>query len=112
MRGVFLDRDTMKPDDLDFSAFDAVIAQWDSYPWSQPHEVAQRIAPCDIGVVNKTLIGHTANRAFKDTWELIADRDELGEVRLFLIVHGWKRTADGTTELIEEAVQVYGPEEQ
>ena len=56
MKGVFLDRETLKPEELDFNGLDAAASQWQYYPWSKSAEVKERIADAEVVVTNKTLI--------------------------------------------------------
>ena len=56
MLGVFLDRDTMGPGDLDFSPLTRTLAQWRWYPKTAPQDVGQRIDGAEVVVVNKVVL--------------------------------------------------------
>lgn len=56
MRGVFLDTDTLRPEELDFSALRATLGDWDFHPQTTPGQTAARIADAEVIVTNKVLI--------------------------------------------------------
>lgn len=56
MRGVFLDTDTLRPEELDFSALRATLDDWDFHPRTLPDETAARIVDAEVIVTNKVLI--------------------------------------------------------
>lgn len=56
MLGVFLDRDSLDLGDLDLSQLEATLPEWRLYPRTAPAEVAERIAPAQIVVVNKVVL--------------------------------------------------------
>jgi glycerate dehydrogenase len=53
MRGVMLDRDSLHPGDLDFSALAATLAYWDWHPATATAELAGRLAGSAVVVTNK-----------------------------------------------------------
>lgn len=63
MHGVFLDTDTLRPAELDFSALRAALDSWDFHPATAPHETAARIAQADVVVTNKVVLDGTLLRA-------------------------------------------------
>lgn len=56
MHGVFLDTDTMRPDELDFSALRASLPSWTFHERTRPDETATRIAQAEVIVTNKVVI--------------------------------------------------------
>lgn len=56
MHGVFLDTDTLRPGELDFSALRASLASWDFHARTAPDETAARIADAEVIVTNKVLV--------------------------------------------------------
>jgi glycerate dehydrogenase len=57
MQGVFLDRDTLHPADIDFSPLEAVIPQWTYYGTSSSaSEVISRIQHATVVVTNKAVL--------------------------------------------------------
>ncbi|GAB2521387.1 2-hydroxyacid dehydrogenase [Microbulbifer agarilyticus] len=56
MRGVFLDTLTMKLDELDSSALQSTLDQWDFFETTTPEETAQRIADADVVITNKVVL--------------------------------------------------------
>ena len=56
MRGVFLDYDTMRPEDLQFGGLEATLSTWRTYGKTSPEEVAARIGDADVVVVNKVVL--------------------------------------------------------
>lgn len=58
MRAVFLDTDTLGPDDLDLSPLTALLPELECFPATRADQVADRVADADIVLVNKiTLTG-------------------------------------------------------
>jgi glycerate dehydrogenase len=53
MRGVFLDLDSVHPDDLDLGALRACLGQWSFFGHTDAHEVSDRIARAQVVVTNK-----------------------------------------------------------
>ncbi|MGR6035914.1 MAG: 2-hydroxyacid dehydrogenase [Candidatus Nitrosoglobus sp.] len=61
MLGVFLDRDTLHPADIDFSPLEAVIPQWAYYGTSSSdNEVIDRIRHATVVVTNKAILTGSA----------------------------------------------------
>lgn len=60
MHGVFLDTDTLRPAELDFSALRASMDSWDFHARTAPDDTAARIAGAEVIVTNKVLVteGH------------------------------------------------------
>lgn len=56
MRGVFLDLDTMAPDDLSLSKLQDSLPDWQFFPTTPPEETAERIRGAQIVVVQKVVI--------------------------------------------------------
>ncbi|GAA5524157.1 putative 2-hydroxyacid dehydrogenase HI_1556 [Microbulbifer aestuariivivens] len=56
MRGVFLDTMTMKLEELDTSALESSLEQWDFFPTTAPAQVAERIAAADVVITNKVVL--------------------------------------------------------
>ncbi len=56
MQGVFLDRDTLDPGDMDFSPLDAALPDWRSYGNSTPAQVAERLQGVQVAISNKVTI--------------------------------------------------------
>lgn len=56
MHGVFLDTDTLRPEELDFSALRATLESWDFHARTLPDETAARIGNAEVIVTNKVLI--------------------------------------------------------
>ncbi len=59
MLGVFLDRDSLDCNDLDFSGLDRVLPNWRYYPSTAPTEVAARIAEAEVVISNKVVLDAT-----------------------------------------------------
>lgn len=53
MKAVFLDAASLDRSDLDFSALEEQLQTLELYPQTPPEAVAERIATCDIVLVNK-----------------------------------------------------------
>ncbi|MCW8884958.1 MAG: 2-hydroxyacid dehydrogenase [Motiliproteus sp.] len=53
MKAVFLDRDTMNGEDLQFDGLETVAGDWCFYSATSPEQVVERIADADIVIVNK-----------------------------------------------------------
>ncbi len=62
MLGVFLDRDSLDHDDLDFSGLNRVLPNWRYYPSTAPAEVAARIAEAEVVISNKVALNATTIR--------------------------------------------------
>src|SRR5690625_4988955 len=61
MQGVFLDRDTLHPSDIDFSPLETVIPQWRYYgASSSANEVIDRIRNATVVVTNKAVLTGSA----------------------------------------------------
>ncbi|TVR63461.1 MAG: 2-hydroxyacid dehydrogenase [Candidatus Competibacteraceae bacterium] len=56
MLGVFLDRDSLDCNDLDFSGLDRVLPNWRYYPSTASAEVAARIEDADVVISNKVAL--------------------------------------------------------
>lgn len=56
MKGVFLDRMSLNNNDLDFTALDAVIDEWQFYDETLPKEVLSRIEGADVVICNKVVL--------------------------------------------------------
>lgn len=56
MHGVFLDRDTLDPGDMDFSPLDEAMPDWRSYGNSTPAQVAARLQGAQVAISNKVMI--------------------------------------------------------
>ena len=56
MLGVFLDRETMAPRDLDFSPLSRSLPQWRWYRSTDADQVRERIAGAEVVVVNKVVL--------------------------------------------------------
>lgn len=55
MQGVFLDSETVNPDELDFSALDALMS-WSYYPFTDPAQRAERLQGVDVVITNKVVL--------------------------------------------------------
>ena len=62
MLGVFLDRDSLDRNDLDFSGLDRVLPNWRYYPATAPAEVAARIEEAEVVISNKVALDAAAIR--------------------------------------------------
>jgi glycerate dehydrogenase len=60
MLGVFLDRDSLDRNDLDFSGLDRVLPNWRYYPSTTPAEVAARIEEAEVVISNKVVLDAAA----------------------------------------------------
>ncbi|MGD8525712.1 MAG: 2-hydroxyacid dehydrogenase [Thioalkalispiraceae bacterium] len=56
MQGVFLDRKSLDLNDLDFSALEQVLEQWQYFDESHEHDVAERIADAQVVISNKVVL--------------------------------------------------------
>jgi len=56
MLGVFLDRDTMAVEDLDFGPLDTAVDEWRNYGASDPAQIDERIQGAAVVVVNKVVL--------------------------------------------------------
>jgi glycerate dehydrogenase len=57
MRGVVLDLDTLRPDDLSLAGLLATLPEWQCHPATLPGETASRLGGCQVAVTNKVVIG-------------------------------------------------------
>lgn len=53
MRGVFLDKDTLGPDDIDISPLESSLAHFQCYGDTPPEQVMERIAKANVVITNK-----------------------------------------------------------
>ncbi len=60
MLGVFLDKDTVDSDDLDFRGLESVLPEWRWHSITRPDEVIPRIAEAGIVVSNKVRLDEAA----------------------------------------------------
>ena len=60
MTGVFLDKESLDHDDLDFSSLLATLPDWQFYPETPPEEVAARITDAEVVVSNKVMLNEAA----------------------------------------------------
>lgn len=58
--GVFLDRATMHPGDLDFSRLAAALPSWRFYEHTSPDQLAERLSEADVVVANKVVLDAAA----------------------------------------------------
>ncbi|MED5248911.1 MAG: glycerate dehydrogenase, partial [Pseudomonadota bacterium] len=56
MRGTILDADSFDRGDLDTTALENALDHWTHHRSTQSHEVAERIAGCEVVVTNKVII--------------------------------------------------------
>ncbi|MCQ3828223.1 D-2-hydroxyacid dehydrogenase [Microbulbifer elongatus] len=56
MRGVFLDTLTMKLEELDTSALESSLDQWEFFATTSPAQTAERIANADVVITNKVVL--------------------------------------------------------
>lgn len=63
MPGVFLDRDSLDRGDLDFSALDNLIDDWQFYGTTRPADLAERIREAEVIVSNKVVLDAAAFEA-------------------------------------------------
>lgn len=59
-QGVFLDFGSIHPDDLDLTAFNAVLERWDLHLSTESEHTAERIAAAEVVVSNKILLSRGA----------------------------------------------------
>ncbi|MCO1333197.1 D-2-hydroxyacid dehydrogenase [Microbulbifer sp. OS29] len=59
MRGVFLDTSTMKLEELNTSALQNSLDQWDFYETTSAAEAAERLANADVIITNKVILNRT-----------------------------------------------------
>jgi glycerate dehydrogenase len=57
MRGVVLDIDTLRPEDLSLTGLMSTLPVWQCHPATTPAETAARLADCQVVVTNKVVIG-------------------------------------------------------
>jgi len=60
MLGVFLDRDSLDLQDLDFRRLESVLPQWRMYPQSEARNLAERLAGASVVVSNKVVLDAAA----------------------------------------------------
>ena len=60
MRGTILDADSFERGDLDTTSLESALDQWTHHRSTQSHEVAERIAGCEVVVTNKVIIDAAA----------------------------------------------------
>lgn len=60
MRGVFLDRDTLDPGDIDLTPLASTLAEWRFHGETPDEQVAERIAMADVVVSNKAMLDRNA----------------------------------------------------
>ena len=60
MRGVFLDRDSLNADDLDFSPLEALLPDWHVYSATSPDQIGTRIAEATVVISNKVRLDAAA----------------------------------------------------
>lgn len=63
MTGVFLDRDSLDPGDLDLSALQATLPQWRLHGATTAAQLAERIAESQVVVSNKVMLDEAAMAA-------------------------------------------------
>lgn len=63
MTGVFLDRDSLDPGDLDLSALQATLPQWQLHGATTAAQLAERIAEAQVVVSNKVMLDEAAMAA-------------------------------------------------
>lgn len=56
MRGIFLDTDTLLPEELDFSALSNSLADWTLYPTTTTERLAERLQNIEVVVSNKVVL--------------------------------------------------------
>lgn len=56
MKGVILDFDTMKPDELNLESLKKLSVDWQVYEKTSEHQVSERIAKADIVLTNKVVL--------------------------------------------------------
>ena len=66
MRGVMLDRDSLHPEDLDFSGLAATLTDWDWHPSTAVAELPGRLAGREVVVTNKVPLDGAAIREAVD----------------------------------------------
>ena len=54
--GVFLDFNSVHPQDLDTSRFENTLTKWEMHPSTSPEQTVQRIAQADVVVSNKVVL--------------------------------------------------------
>lgn len=67
MLGVFLDRDTVDAGDMDLSALDDVVSEWDYYGHTDSHQLQERLEGARVVITNKVVLDG----------ETLADCDDL-----------------------------------
>ena len=60
MKGTILDADSFDRGDLDTAALESALDQWTHHRSTQSHEVAERIAGCEVVITNKVIIDAAA----------------------------------------------------
>ncbi|MDX1804375.1 MAG: D-2-hydroxyacid dehydrogenase [Alcanivorax sp.] len=56
MQGVFLDADTLNPDQLDLSALRALLPRWQFHGRTAPEQRLARLAGCQVAITNKVVL--------------------------------------------------------
>lgn len=56
MLGVFLDRDSLDHNDLQFDELTATLPEWRMYEATEPHQVAERITDAQVVISNKVVL--------------------------------------------------------
>lgn len=60
MRGIFLDKNSLDRDDLDFSALNNTVDTWYNYEVTASHELAERLRDVEVVVTNKVVLDEQA----------------------------------------------------
>ena len=55
MQGVFLDTDTLNPDEIDFAALEALMP-WTFHPLTRPEERVARLQDAQVVITNKVVL--------------------------------------------------------
>ncbi|EKF75526.1 glycerate dehydrogenase [Alcanivorax hongdengensis A-11-3] len=56
MQGVFLDADTVRPDELDLSALNALLPHWQCYRHTTPAQTVERLDGAAVVITNKVVL--------------------------------------------------------
>ncbi len=64
--GVFLDRASLDPGDLDLSELESTLPSWRFYDTTGPHQVRERIGDADVVISNKVLLDAEIVSSAKD----------------------------------------------
>jgi glycerate dehydrogenase len=57
MRGVFLDSDTLKPEELELMSLEQSGPEWTFFGHTTPEQVSERIAEAEVVITNKVVLG-------------------------------------------------------